>query len=285
MKKVCLAHLALEITRRCNMSCAHCLRGGAQRKDIDFNIISSLLSRVKEIQSLVFTGGEPTLNVSAMRYTLDYCKSHGIKVSQVWLATNGKRVTDEFLDVCRQWHIYTLETEFASNDNTPCPPEKANAIIKQFTDSDDGYCEYGCFVALSLDNYHEAIPVKNVYKLLTLPHLTLDKAVLNKNPYNWIIGTGRAKDNDLAREDIRTSRPYMFNENAAHLDIELMDYNDCCAQIDEMYVTVDGDVLNYCDYSYKDMKKHAICHIGHEKHEQGKWLDNVLACVDTENNV
>lgn len=34
--ELCLESLVVEITRRCNMKCPHCLRGNAQRVDIGF---------------------------------------------------------------------------------------------------------------------------------------------------------------------------------------------------------------------------------------------------------
>ena len=34
--------LVLEITRRCNMSCEHCMRGEAQNIDMDLSIIDKI---------------------------------------------------------------------------------------------------------------------------------------------------------------------------------------------------------------------------------------------------
>ena len=74
MKKTTIisyGNLCLEITRRCNMACAHCLRGDAQNVDMSHEIIDRALENVLSIGSLTFTGGEPSLNVDAMRYTLE----------------------------------------------------------------------------------------------------------------------------------------------------------------------------------------------------------------------
>ena len=68
--------LVIEVTKRCNMNCRHCLRGNAQDKDMDFHTILPLLERTRAVSTLSFTGGEPTLNVKIMEEILDYCKSH-----------------------------------------------------------------------------------------------------------------------------------------------------------------------------------------------------------------
>lgn len=49
------ADFAIEVTRRCNMCCDHCLRGMAQNLDI-----------IVLPDHVFFTGGEPFLNVKAI---------------------------------------------------------------------------------------------------------------------------------------------------------------------------------------------------------------------------
>lgn len=63
-----IQNLVLEITRRCNMHCAHCLRGEAEDKDMDFAVIDRILELADSVQSVTFTGGEPSLYIPAIRY-------------------------------------------------------------------------------------------------------------------------------------------------------------------------------------------------------------------------
>ena len=44
------------------MSCAHCMRGDAQNKDINLNWVDEVLRNTAFIGKIHFTGGEPTLN-------------------------------------------------------------------------------------------------------------------------------------------------------------------------------------------------------------------------------
>jgi len=56
-------NLIIEITRKCNFTCDHCLRGEAQNKDIDHKVIDALLdNNIEYISNITFTGGEPSLN-------------------------------------------------------------------------------------------------------------------------------------------------------------------------------------------------------------------------------
>jgi hypothetical protein len=53
--------LAIEVTRRCNQNCAHCMRGKAQKLDTLPDIIWSAVTTFDEIDTIAPTGGEPFL--------------------------------------------------------------------------------------------------------------------------------------------------------------------------------------------------------------------------------
>lgn len=74
MKKFYIKNMSIEITRRCNMSCAHCMRGDMQNVDLSHQDIRNVLKYVKDIHSLTLTGGEPSLNPEAIRYILKLLK-------------------------------------------------------------------------------------------------------------------------------------------------------------------------------------------------------------------
>lgn len=77
----------IEVTRRCNMCCAHCLRGDAESIDIQEKYIDAFLDNFEKgayISSLTFTGGEISLNIPAIRYTLKAVKERGIAVGSFY---------------------------------------------------------------------------------------------------------------------------------------------------------------------------------------------------------
>lgn len=101
-------NLIIEVTRKCNMACDHCLRGDAQKMNIDHSYITALLENVKYVSSIVFTGGEPSLNVKAIRFTLDELKRLRIDVNNFYIVTNGSKssMSKEFTDVCCDLYRY-----------------------------------------------------------------------------------------------------------------------------------------------------------------------------------
>ena len=106
-----LGDLAIEVTRRCNMSCAHCLRGEAQNMDIDKKYIDKLLEDVSNISYILFTGGEPSLNIEAIEYTLQRCQELNISVGGFYIVTNGKNNVLPLTIACLKWYAYCDDYE------------------------------------------------------------------------------------------------------------------------------------------------------------------------------
>ena len=82
--------LVLEITRRCNIQCLHCLRGKAQAKDMDNLTMQKALEGITSIGTITFTGGEPTLAVDRIRYFIEYLHTTDIYLGSFYVVTNGK---------------------------------------------------------------------------------------------------------------------------------------------------------------------------------------------------
>jgi organic radical activating enzyme len=106
-----LNNLIIEVTRKCNMSCDHCLRGDQQNIDIDLSYIEDLLKQVTHISSITFTGGEPSLNVPAINFTLSKAKEFGISIGFFYIATNAKKVTEDFIMSCLKLYAYCDEKD------------------------------------------------------------------------------------------------------------------------------------------------------------------------------
>ena len=135
MKASC-GSFVIEITRRCNMGCAHCMRGDAQNVDISEKVIDAALSKVESISSLTLTGGEPSLNVPAVRYITRRLKELNIPLGNAYIVTNGKEVSNDFIFACLE--LFMLEH----------------------------------VLALSQDMFHEDVPMENVSKLRQLTAFT-----------------------------------------------------------------------------------------------------------------
>lgn len=108
MEKLKLKTLSIEITRRCNMSCSHCMRGDAQDLDISHKDIRHVLKNIRYTGYLIITGGEPSLNIKAIRYILKQVKHFGIEVYGFYIVTNGSQhsISDEFINICSGLYAY-----------------------------------------------------------------------------------------------------------------------------------------------------------------------------------
>lgn len=89
---------AVELTRRCNMSCAHCMRGDPQDVDVTGESIQSFFSQIRYIDTLVLSGGEPSLAPEQIKLVHDSLNLFNVGVYQVEVVTNGKMISDDFIE-------------------------------------------------------------------------------------------------------------------------------------------------------------------------------------------
>lgn len=210
--------LAIEVTRRCNMSCAHCLRGDTENLDMPFRYVETLLGSVKGIGELVFTGGEPTLNLGIIRDVLSYVEANHVRVDNFYLVTNGKEVTEEFLALMLRWYAYCVSC--GSGDS--------------------------CGVALSRDMFHGPIPERNRRLLSGLSFFRPKDKDTDFTRYGMVDG-GRAKN--LNGYD---KRPVPSD------DLYVEGYGGTLHADGEIYLSCEGDIVAGCDYSYDEMPEHAV---------------------------
>lgn len=100
LNKIKLSCLSLELTRRCNMKCAHCFKGDAQNMDISNEYIDKLFGMIGEIYTLHITGGEPSLNLEGMKHLGNVIRKNKIIIHRLNVTCNGRTdTTIRFLDM------------------------------------------------------------------------------------------------------------------------------------------------------------------------------------------
>lgn len=109
INRLTYATAGIEITRKCNLNCAHCLRGDSQNMDMPFEVIDDFLDHTQAIYHLVFTGGEPTLNLDGLRYFLDSAKRHNVFISSMEMTTNGTVQNQDLVDIIRDYNNYICQ--------------------------------------------------------------------------------------------------------------------------------------------------------------------------------
>jgi hypothetical protein len=174
--------LVYEITRRCNATCEHCLRGDAQNKDISDVTIDASLNGVNSISSVVFTGGEPSLAVDRIRYFTQAVKARGISVSSFYVVTNGK--------------VPSLDL--------------ALALMELYAYCDDNDTTSFC---ISKDQYHEwdIGEVDEADKLYRA--LAFYSPDARRDEIREVLNEGRAKDLSLGEKEADTSICILWNED------------------------------------------------------------------------
>lgn len=212
-KEVNMDCLVIEITRKCNMNCDHCLRGSAQDKDIDFNILDAILDNVGTIGNVVFTGGEPSLNIKAMTYFREEAEKRNKEIRSFYLVTNGKT------------NALPLSIELLK-------------LYAYCVKHDDETLEYSG-LALSQDMYHDDINQENEMILRGLSFFREDKMYSDKS-IRKIINEGNAQENGISNFSIEKD------------SVSIIDWDDSFIHVDSIvYFNVNGDVIPGCDYSYE----------------------------------
>lgn len=127
--------VAIEITRKCNLACKHCMRGEAENCHISQELLEKLFDEVKSANALVITGGEPFLCFEQIKMLVDIIKQKQVRIPKIILVTNGtifdKRIYDllsssffsfEINISCDSYHINSIEEIYTSSkiSKNPC---------------------------------------------------------------------------------------------------------------------------------------------------------------------
>lgn len=225
-----LGALSVEVTRRCNMHCAHCLRGEAENENLMPGLVDKLLDYTQVISDLTITGGEPSIALDQIDEVIDSLKHHDVPLYSFYCVTNGKENTLPFTQ--RMLELYAHCMEYGGE------PECSG-------------------VALSKDRFHEEIPPINEQLLRGLTVFREDKMHFEKQQI--IIPMGRAAN--LPTDGIRllpaeTCIGRMHGINITHEPVYVRtdDNGNRIITVDSnIGLTVNGDLIGEVDYAYDDM--------------------------------
>lgn len=102
MKKLNVNYMYLEITRRCTLECAHCMRGNRQNIDMSEEILDNALKDVTHVHELDLGGGEPLLVPQVIESIINKIRTYGIKVDKISFTTNGTVFTPRVVEILRK---------------------------------------------------------------------------------------------------------------------------------------------------------------------------------------
>lgn len=236
--------VAIEVTRRCNMKCSHCLRGDAQDMDISKETIDRFLDGFipgSYIGNLTITGGEISLNVKMVKYLLRAIKNRRIDVGNFYMVTNGKNIVNikALVSASLEWYGYCLENEFSG-------------------------------ITISKDPFHETIRdlEKSTRYMSALSYFRPDDKTIKE--LSVLLDEGRAKTlSGYKKRPLTIAAP------------DICQTDDGVAVEEGMiYLSCNGNVLPDCDMSYDHADKAAASNVYDQdwvkEYESGYTWDSPL---------
>jgi len=213
--------LVLELTRRCNMECKHCLRGEQRNEDMLGKYVHDFFSHVDAIQAITLSGGEPSIAPHIILEVAEEITITGIDIQNFYIVTNGKEVSEEFLT-----SIETLKKACSQNDKS--------------------------HIEVSNHMYNSALTETNIQRLKTLSIPVKVKYESEEFfPYT-ILNEGYAKENGIGYRDFPLSS---YRKKYIDFDREFLSRRIM------LYLNTRGKVLYGCNWSYDSQEnpQHIIC--------------------------
>lgn len=202
--------LVIEITRQCNMSCSHCVRGPQQNKIIKTEYLETLFASVEHIGVLTISGGEPSLHPKKIIEIISIAKKHNVYIDNFYIVTNGKNITSEFLMACIELYVYCGDNEITA-------------------------------VEMSQDNYHEPIYDDDCNKLTALSFFRI------RDNLSSLINQGNAEINGIGNHENRLEN-FIINDEYIQEGIVYLNCNgDLIAGCDWSYENQEHHVICHVD--------------------------------------
>lgn len=247
--------LVLEITRDCTCECDHCLRGNKEDIYMPKTFLSYVFgdNRIKEINNITFTGGEPSLNVPMIKKTLELCMQKKIPVRSVFIATNGLQNQMELISVMNEWLNYCMQ----------CCGYRPNHPAYKWRDVTDYLEEEPFSLSCSIDQFHPEMDQGINEMFHSVIYYSKQKEVSFD-----ITGRGRLNQMKL----IKSGKAYEYGfDGIEPSPFEEFDiYDDV---IDMVYVTALGYAYAGCNNSYNEMD---ACNTDENNIMKNKLLDIIL---------
>lgn len=228
-------NLIIEITRKCNLRCDHCLRGDIQNIDINYKYIDSLFKQIDQIRILSISGGEPALVPHIINYIIKSAKKYNVEISNYYLATNGTIATDDFILSLINIYLYC---------------------------SDNGVTS----VNISNDEYHDVDLFtlnNNIEKLSCLTFVRTMYNDIRNYQYN-IIAQGRAEVNfdgiglEVYEPEVSKNNDELYIEGEIYLNCFGQIINSCNLSYDNQNKHIICDVDDFKNSMLKRLKLEAI---------------------------
>ncbi len=226
--------LGIELTRRCNEKCEHCLRGDAIDTDLSKEVIDALFdnNNIRLIENLLLSGGEPTMNSEALLYLVNKIIERRVVVGTYRVIINGTYYDDKFGIAIKRLHEYIELVGWNKKYNIL----NANSFGR---------------IGISQDQYHKKAKEEVLDKLQDLP----SKIIILDDKYNSerLLPYGRALSNDLS-----SNIPDISNLVDIDGTYVINKYGSEGIQINKQYICANGNVCLDPNYPFHILDEYRI---------------------------
>lgn len=186
----------LEVTRKCNLRCEHCMRGEPQNLNMSDEILEEVFRQIDHVSHLSLTGGEPFLAPHVLEKMVDIIIDRNIKVFRCTTVDNGTILNElgirsiQALNRLGEYIYNSVWGEDTRND-----PEQKLPIS----------------VSISNSQYHKNDIQKAIdfYKLYANEYVNID------DQGEWESGLKDKQGNPLKNKDIKSDSVWLKKEGRA----------------------------------------------------------------------
>lgn len=256
-----ITSLTLNVSSSCNQKCDYCFEGNNfcnniayMSKAVSIKAIDLFLIQLKGKRGCVtFTGGEPLINFTIIKYVTEYIINKTEKINFV-IKTNGTLLNAKILDFlienkffiqisldgCKEAH--ECHRKYKENENSTF--NKVNLVIKEIVNR----------------NYVKNIGINAVVTHDTIKYLEKSNSYLKK-----LVGSGRysikpvMKDNsngyELSEQDYNKYLDYIIKLDKHEVELH-NEYSNCGIGISNLAIDTNGDI--YPCYRLSGIEKYLL---------------------------
>ena len=231
-----IKNLMLEVTRKCNLQCEHCLRGDAQDKSMTSDVMVSLFQHISHIEMLTIGGGEPSLAIDVINNIHQCLVQANVTIGDVFLVTNGKDLSYPLLKAFNNLYGLVENHElsgFAISNDT-------------FHKQERGFYRHPC-------DYQDMIDYP--FDLDDLEDEDVELELYNLNQHDFKINEHTSeKSNNWWPRGRAKGKSFANHKDEPYLDcLVLDDIKHPTTIMGQMYVCYNGDVVGDMNMAYEDI--------------------------------
>lgn len=244
-KAVFITTLEIIGTKKCNLACAHCMRGDAQNADISPETYDTIFDKFDVIENLNIGGGEVAVSPHVLNDLVESLEKHDTIVNEFALTTNATIASDEFIASLMRVKQYVNKSA-SSGVSLFRRPEVSNFHI-----------------VISTDDFHIEEMLKKGYtfedfinNIIKFRQVFGDNSVELKYFSDFeVIDEGRGKN----IEQTKQVKKYIQKPLSSEFAITNIDKASVITGM--LAISTDGEVLPCCNLSYDNEKVFSVGNI------------------------